>query len=666
MKPKLFGIVLALICSLTVAGGEIQAADNSDATTGAIEVTPSVNGVFVDGDDNKFREDWWMREGLNGGVENFSLRRELGADTTIEAQGRAIVPEENYRLGLLIDKRDVGYIRAGYSEYRKYFDDTGGFFLPFSESSFDLSKDLHLDIGKVFIEAGLLLPNMPKLIVGYEHRFKDGEKSLLEWGSVTEDVTRKIFPSFKDIDEKVDIVRLEVSHDIANVHLGDEFRYEYYRVDTKRHAQDIEIGDPTGTETVTVDEDYEHDAFYNTLHAETHLNDTTFLSLGYLYTTLDGDASFRMMTIPFGPEIRDKNWFTNSIDLDQDVHIVNANVILGPFRALTIYAGIQGESQEVDGDTDAILTESGEGSPEALIDSEKDKWGVEETVGIRYAGLPRTTLYAEGRWTQQDIDLTEREIEDGVLAFERDTDTRVRRQRYSIGFNSSPLPRTTVAARYRYGYRSNDYDHNVDSEPTGYSAFILDQDIKTDEVMAKVSFQPFPRIRTSLQYQLVVMDIDTDEDTDPPSSPRTTDYDADIYTASLTATPYAGLFLTGLVSYQDVHLETVVLPDAPINTYDGDVLSVSAAAGLALDSRTNLNVQYIYTLAENFEDFSDDGMPLGVENQRHAVIANLSRRITDMLSVRLRYGFYSYDDDASDRSDDYTAHLVGAALSMTF
>jgi hypothetical protein len=199
-----------------------------------------------------------------------------------------------------------------------------------------------------------------------------------------------------------------------------------------------------------------------------------------------------------------------------------------------------------------------------------------------------------------------------------------------------------------------------------YSAFILDQDIKTDEVMAKVSFQPLPRIRASLQYQLIAMDIDTDEDTDPPSSVHTTDYDANIYTASITATPYAGLFLTGLVSYQDIELETIDLADAPVTTYDGDVLSLSVAAGLALDSRTNLNMQYIYTLTENFKDFSDVGLPLGSENQRHAVLASLSRRITDMLSVKFRYGFYSYDDDASDGSDDYTAHLVGAALSMTF
>ncbi len=669
MKSILSGVLLSLVFSLALYGGEIRAAENGDSDTAEINLSPSLSGVFVDGDDNKFREDWWVQEGLQGGVDHFSLHRSLPNDTTIEAEGRAIVPEEDYRLDLRIDRKDFGYVRAGYSEYRKYFDDTGNFFRSFDNSSFDLGKDLHLDIGKVFIEAGLTLPQKPKLVVGYEHRFKDGEKSLLEWGSVTEGgVTRKLFPSFKEIDEKLDVIRVEISHDIANVNLGDEFRYEYYRIDTKRHEQELNL-DTSVSETVAVDEDYEHDAFFNTFHAETHLNDTTFLSLGYLFTTLDGDASFRMATLPFDERF-DKNWFSNAIDLNQDVHIVNANAILGPYRDLTIYLGLQGESLEREGDTDAILNEINfagtEVSPEAVIDSDEDRWGLEETVGVRYTGLPRTTLYAEGRWTQQDIDLTETELEDGALELERDTDTRVRRQRYRIGFNSSPLARTMVAARYRRKYRSNDYDHRVDNTANAYSAFITDQDIKSDEVMVKVSFQPVPRIRTSLQYQLVAMDIDTDEDTAPPSSVHTTDYDANIYTASVTATPYAGLFLTGMVSYQDVQLETVDLANAPVTTYEGDVLSLSASAGLAIDLRTDLNVQYIYTLSENFEDISDEGLPQGVENQRHAVLANLVRRITDNLSVKLRYGFYSYDDDASDGSDNYTAHLVGAVCKLVF
>ena len=674
MKPGLFGAILLLISSLAVSNIECRAEDNADTTTGTINITPGLSGVVVDGDDNKFREDWWMQGGVNAGVDNFSLHRETG-DVTIDAQGRAIVPEEDYRLGLRVAKRDVGYVRAGFREYRKYFDDTGGFFLNFSDSSFDLDKDLHLDIGQVFIEAGLTLPKKPKLVVGYEHRFKDGEKSLLEWGSVTQGgVTRKLFPSFKEIDEKLDVIRVEVSHDIANIRVGDEFRYEHYSIDTKRHEQDRDLG--TGvSETVAVDEAYRHDAFFNTFHAETHLNDTTFLSLGYLFTTLDGEASFRMMTVPFGPESFDKSWFSNAIDLSQDTHIVNANAVLGPFNNVTIYAGLEGERLEREGNTDAILTEIGftgaTDSPEALIDSDQDKWGMEETIGVRYTGLPRTTLYAEGRWTQQDINLTETELEDGELALDRDTDTRVRRQRYSIGFNTSPWSRTTVAARYRRSYRSNDYDHTVDNvegdDPNNvYSAFILDQDIKSDEVMVKLSFAPVTRIRTSLKYQFKSTDIDTDEDTDPPTSKHSCKYDANIYTASITATPVASLFVTGLVSYQDVRLKTIGGETGSIVDYIGDVLSLAANAGWAIDPLTSLELQYVYSLAENFEDISSDGLPLGVESQRHAVLANLTRRITENLSVKLRYGFYNYDDNASDGSDNYSAHLIGATCSMIF
>jgi hypothetical protein len=673
MKSGLLGIALVLISSLVMLDTVCRAEEDNDTLTGAINITPGVSGITVDGDDNKFREDWWTGDGLKGGLDEFTLHRQTGNGTTLEAQGRAIVPEEDYRLGLRVSKKDVGYVRAGYREYRKYFDDTGGFFQNFSGSSYDLDKDLHLDIGRVFIEAALTLPRKPKLVVGYEHRFKDGEKSLLEWGSVTEGgVTRKIFPSFKEIDEKLDVIRLEVSHDIANVRVGDEFRYEHYSIDTKRHEQESSAG---ASETVTVDEDYRHDAFFNTFHAETHLNDKTFLSLGYLFTTLDGEASFRMVTVPFGPESFDKNWFSNAIDLSQDTHIVNFNAVFGPYRDVTIYAGLEGERLDREGDTDAILTEIGftgtESSPEALIDSDEDRWGIEETLGIRYTGLPRTTLYAEGRWTQQDIDLSETELEDAVLELDRDTDTRVRRQRYSIGFNSSPWARTMVAARYRRSYRSNDYDHRVDNvegnDPNNvYSAFITDQDIKTDEVMIKLSFRPLPRIRTGLQYQFKTMDIDTDEDTDPPSSKHSCNYDAHIYTASITATPVARLFLTGLASYQDVRLKTLDGNTGAIISYVGDVLSLAANAGWAIDSRTSLDIQYVYSLTENFEDISSDGLPLGVENQRHAVLADLTRQLTDNLSVKLRYGFYSYDDETSDGSDNYTAHLIGATCSMTF
>lgn len=62
----------------------------------------------------------------------------------------------------------------------------GGFFRLFSIPSFDLGQDLYLDRGEIFLETGLTIPKWPQLVLGYEHRYKDGQKSFLEWGSVTE------------------------------------------------------------------------------------------------------------------------------------------------------------------------------------------------------------------------------------------------------------------------------------------------------------------------------------------------------------------------------------------------------------------------------------------------------------------------------------------------
>lgn len=67
-----------------------------------------------------------------------------------------------------------------------------------------------------------------------------------------------------------------------------------------------------------------------------------------------------------------------------------------------------------------------------------------------------------------------------------------------------------------------------------------------------------------------------------------------------------------------------------------------------------------------FSDNSADGLPLGVENQRHGLIVALSRRLKDNLIARLRYGFYELDDDSTGGINDYRAHLASASLAMRF
>ena len=470
---KMFLITLPLFSLLVSAR---RSAPKNAATNAAPEISITSGGryVTVKGDQEKFREDQWSRDGWSGGVEDATYHQTFGKDWTLDLEGRGIYDEDDYKLRLDLTKKDVGFVHAGFTEYRKYFDRTGGFFRSFAPSSFELGDDLRMKIGDIFFDVGLTLPGLPKLVLGYERQFKDGDKSLLEWGGVTQGTqTRKIFPSFKNVDETVDIFKVSLDHDIKNVHLADQFRYEWYRNNTRREDTSVNLN-TSASQTVTIHEEYHHDDFYNAFRMDSWVNNKVYWSLGYLFNTLNGDGDMSVFTPPpLGPV--DKNWAARAIAMDLDSHVANLNTMFGPFAGLVINAGVQAEKTQTHGFTDALLAEGVLTATTNLIHSSEDQKSLEETVGLRYTKIPYTTLYAEGRWTEQQIDLEERETEDGSAtlgdAFARDTDTDVFRQDYRVGFNSSPMRRVTLAGRYRHAIYRNDYNHDVDTEP-GYPAFI--------------------------------------------------------------------------------------------------------------------------------------------------------------------------------------------------
>lgn len=669
MKHEPLKTMLTIIVGLimTTTTSYAQEVDPQSGPTSII--APTIHYAGVDGDEGKFREDWWMQGGWAGGLDMLTLRRIYENDVFLHVEGRAIVPEEDVKLRLELTKPDVGFMHAGYTQYRKYFEGTGGFFKPFSASSFDLDNDMHLDIGNLSLDVGLTVPAWPKLVVGYEHHFKEGRKSLLEWGSVTEGGTnRKIFPAFKEIDEETDIFKVEIDHDIGKVHVSDQFRYEQYRTGTTQFEEERNLDTDT-TEATTVSEDHGHEALSNIFHMDSHVNEKLYWSLGYLFTTLQGDAALRMVTDPFGPEPFDKNWFTRSVEIDQDSHVVNVNALAGPFKDLTFYAGLQAETTETEGDTDGVLTEIlpgvGEVTPDAVIVSRTDKGSLEETVGARYTGIRYTTLYAEGKWTQQNIDLFERELEDNVLNFERSTDTEVERQQYTLGFNTSPIPKTTLSARYRRRSHDNEYNHLVDTEP-GYSAFITAQYFTTDEITTKLAVRPGSRVQVSLKYQLVATDIETLSDTTPPSSVQSGEYDANVYSTSITVTPLSRLYFTGFFSYQDVRSTAFDNGVSSVIAYEGDIYMVLLTADYGINDKTDLKVEYLYTRSDNFDGNSLDGLPLGLDNRRQGLLVRLSRQISETIDGQLGYGFYTYDEESNGGADDYTAHVVSARWGVRF
>lgn len=340
MMGKEKGIILGFFFLVLVFSAGAARAQELREVPGKMQITPVLRYIHVSGDEEKFREDRWIGEDWAGGLEQFLFEHTFDKDISVSLEGRAIVPEEDYRFNVDITKPDFGFFRGGYTEYRKYFDGTGGFYAPFGIPSFELENDLRLDIGNLFVQAGITLPGWPALAATYERHYKEGNKALLEWGSVSKGGTaRNIFPSFKAIDEEADIFKLEVNHAIGQFQWGDEFRYESYRTDTARFEEERNL-DAGTSETVNVRENYNHHAIYNTFRVESRMSDKAYWSLGYLYTKLEGDAGFRMNTVPFGPDPFDKNWFTRSVEIEQNSHVLNLNAMLGPYRNFTFYGGM--------------------------------------------------------------------------------------------------------------------------------------------------------------------------------------------------------------------------------------------------------------------------------------------------------------------------------------
>jgi len=143
----------------------------SEPTTTA-SATPTVGWTGVSGDEKKFRELYWQREGWNGGLEEFEVTQKPTPDSKISTSGHVLL--DDYKLMLEAEKESLGFAHLGWSQFRKYYDDAGGYDPLLTPQIYELNRDLHVDTGRAWADLGLTLPNLPTLVLGYEYQYRDG------------------------------------------------------------------------------------------------------------------------------------------------------------------------------------------------------------------------------------------------------------------------------------------------------------------------------------------------------------------------------------------------------------------------------------------------------------------------------------------------------------
>ncbi len=666
-----------------------QGATYPDSASGSarmlFQLTPMVRWVSVSGNERKFREDWSMPDGASGGIERFEWREPVGHGVVLSAQGHALIDAHDYQIKVSLEKTDVGFVRGGFEEFRRWQNDVGGYYPAFGTTAPDLGRDLHMVIGKAWFEAGLTEPGLPRITVGYEYQFRHGVKSTLEWGLVSDPISGNsigIYPATKDVDEGTHVVKFDVSHDLGVVLVEDSFRGEFYDSHTRRlNTDNYTLGQPTPDSVSRYREDYDHFQAANAFRLEKSVFDWLFLSGGYLYSHLDGNASFSAdILFPSDPTLLPfQGDYSNQILLEQESHIFNANTQLGPWQDLTFTAGVQSGWTRQLGFGNAVV-----GGFTTPFDANLDKFATEERFSLKYTRIPYTVLFAEAGFQQESDGQFERNtVQDGFddqSDFLRNTDARADLKRFETGFTVSPWQRVSFSASFKHSAHRTDYNQLADTDGStlpgnGYPAFILARNIKTDEINTKLVLHPTRWLKTTLKYQLVSTDFDTttqdgiDAGTGIPflgGRIRAGNYDAHVYSLSQTLTPWQRLRWTGTLSYSDSRTVSAANNGTTIAPYRGGIYSLLSSLTFALNEATDLVSTYSFSRADFAQADVGGALPLGITYDRHGLLTGLTRRFKKNLTASLQYGFFRYREPTAGGANDYTAHAVFASVTKLF
>ena len=654
-------------------------ATNSPQNQPQFSLTPTLRWIGVSGNRQQFEEHYWQPDGFNGGASHFDFSDQVDADTRVATAGHLL--RDDYRLTLEIERADVGFVHTGWEQYRKYFNDTGGYYPPFSPAITSLGRDLNLDIGRAWFDLGIILPHWPTIVLGYEYQYQQGNKSTLAWGDVLQNGNdRKIAPASEGLDEGTHIVKLDLEEQVAGVRLVDSFRAEFYRLNKQSTNLVAYL-----TTTDDLRDHYHHCAGANTLTVEKQMTGWAFVSGGYNYSKLSADSTLTAQS----PEVTGP--VASQITLSRESHILDFNTLLGPFGGWNFSGGVQVEWTRESGvgnsSFDELIVSFVPPVP-ALNYSDQDKTIVDEDFGMRFTRIPFTTVFAEGRFRQENIGEYEEDAAlgsplDSDVEFRRQTEFRSRSYDGRAGFTTSPWQWFSFTPQLRRYENRSHYDNHLREDLTqsppillaGYPGFIRARDLVTDEAEVKAVLRPASWLKTTVSCRFVRNAYRTDTDSVAPDvSPGgeilAGQYHSQVYSLGIVLTPWQRLYFSANFSFQKSRTETADNGNSAIVPYTGDVYSAFASGTYVLTRTTDWLLAYTFSRADfsqrNFGDATSGGLPLGMRYDSHAIQSGISRRISARASVQVQYAYYDYDEPSSGGVNNYHAHGIFGLINYRF
>jgi hypothetical protein len=651
-------------------------------------ITLGAGYTFVSKDKAQFEHQLDTKTGAFGGVEDFHWQEFVGKKGLFTADGHAMAANDDYAVRLELFDPNKGFVRAGFTQFRTWYDGNGGFFPQNGQWLSLYDNELHVDRGSIWVEAGLTLPDKPSFTLRFEHDYRQGQMDSTSWGDTT--LTggfgqRNIVPTFQGIDEKRDILKADIKDKLGNTDAGLGVRYEIDRSDDSLNI-DRRPGE-TASRYVTQENVEENDLFNVHGFTETRFNKKVTFSMGGSFTTIDTDLSGSRIygpsyNSPFSAtypnsQARDEGFTGLTGGGNTKEYVANVNLMLTPMDNLVFVPALRveytgGDLSDNFSDNNVLVN----GGPVASnpTAAANNNWylNVAESLEARYTGFRNWSLYASGEWSEDSGNEIWNETT-AIFTPILNQDWNMLGQKYTVGANWYPLYRLNFSGQFYHQIHDYDYNNNLTATPTTYPGYLQNQNFTVDDMNIRATWRVLNSLSLVTRYDFQYSTVDTT------SIPNGGTQAGEIQSANITShiiseniswTPLPRLYVQAGGSYVLNSLDTPVASSPGINNLvlnsASDYWTVDATAGYAINEKTDLQLQYAYYLADDFANNSASSQPYGAGDEQHSITATITRRITKALQVSLKYGFFRNRDETSGGHNDYDAQLVYANMQYRF
>lgn len=643
----------------------------------------SAGGFLAGGNQAQAQQQHQTATGAFGGIEDLHVQGEVAKGTTFTVDGRSIFDNHDYDLSLGLSKEKLGYLRFSFSEFRTYYNGDGGFYPPSGAYFAGPDDGFGLDRGEISFEGGLTLDKMPQVKFKYTHTYRDGDKSSTSWGLTHPggDAIRGLSPSFYDLSEHTDAFQLDVTHHIKATEFGVGFSYESGNFNDALKIDQFP-GEPV-QQKITNQQGTSYDMFSAHAFTETWIQKNLFLSTGFSYSDLDNTFS--------GSRIYGNDFDVNYVPSAQngfgyyglnggsrlDEYVTDVNLMAKPWPHLSIVPSIRVQKEDTDANFTGLETLGDNAATPFNGNSNQGMLDVRERLDVTYNGFTNWVLYARGDITEGSGNLNENggllQVNGiGVPPIQEEIDDQRFFQKYSLGARWYPLQHLTLdVGGY---YKLNDYNYNfpfdstLNNSATRYPAYLVVQNFETYDGNFRMTLRPIRNVTMVSRYEYQISTIHTRPDgvsgLQEVESSRMTSH---ILAQDVSWTPFSRLYLQAGLNYviSETHTPASDYTQAILNAQN-NYWTVNFSSGLVIDNKTDLNVGYFYYLADNYQNNSDYGLPLGAGAEEHGVNATLSRRLSKNIRLSVRYGYYHYLDETFGGHQDFFAHVIYTSLRYRF